>query len=332
MGTAYIREQGAVIRRDGERLRVTHEQQQISTIPLVDLDQVALIGNVQLTTQAAMLLLEREIDVVYLSSYGKFRGRLIQSGSRMAQLRHQQMLIAGREATALPVAQAIVGAKIGNQRVVLARRAEAIGGAERALHGMMAMAKRAEAANSLETLRGFEGKAGAFYFEALRALLPGDWGFEKRAYHPPPDPANALLSFGYTLLLKDVTAAIQIVGLDPYIGFFHALGYDRPALALDLMEELRPAIVDSMFLDIVTNRRLDPKAFKRSTSPRQPCLLGEEGLRVVVEAYEQRLQTGIAHILAGGQTTYRRAIELQVRQMARVVRGEDATYRPLRIK
>jgi CRISPR-associated protein Cas1 len=170
------------------------------------------------------------------------------------------------------------------------------------------------------------------YFEALRALLPPAWGFKQRAYHPPPDPANALLSFGYTLLLKDVTAAIQIVGLDPYIGFFHVIGYDRPALALDLMEELRPVIVDSMFLDIVANRRLDPKDFERTQDPRRPCMLGDAGVRVVVDAYEQRLQGQVAHALAGGRTTYRRAIELQARQVARVIRGEDAAYRPLTIK
>lgn len=118
------------------------------------------------------------------------------------------------------------------------------------------------------------------------------------------------LSFGYTLLLKDVTAAVQVVGLDPYLGFFHALGYDRPALALDLMEEWRPVIVDSMFLDIVAKKRLLPDDFERTRNPRRPCSLGEAGVRVVIEQYEQRLQTPVAHALARGQTTYRRAIEL----------------------
>ncbi|MBN1814841.1 MAG: CRISPR-associated endonuclease Cas1 [Anaerolineae bacterium] len=332
MGTVYVREQGAVVHRDGERLRVTREKEELTAIPLVHLDQLALMGNVQLTTPAAALLLDRGVDVIYMSMYGKFRGRLIRSESRQAQLRHQQMRVAGEEKAALTIARAIVRAKVNNQRVVLQRRAERVHDAQRALQGMMAMGREAERALSLDSLRGYEGKAGAFYFEALRALLPQDWGFEKRQYHPPPDPANALLSFGYTLLLKDVTAAIQIVGLDPYIGFFHVLGYDRPALALDLMEELRPAIVDSMFLDIVANRRLDPQSFQRSNNPRQPCLLGEQGVCTVLEAYEQRLQGDVFHPLARGQTTYRRAIELQVRQLARVIQGEDAAYQPLTIK
>lgn len=332
MGTVYVKEQGAVVRKNGERLRVTMHQDEVSSIPLVHLDQLALMGNVQLTTPAATLLLDRGVDVVFLSKYGKFRGRLMHSGSKFAELRHRQLRMATEERTALAIAQAIVAAKVANQRVVLQRRAERVPNARRALQGMMEMGRRAETTRSLDSLRGFEGKAGAFYFEAIRALLPSEWGFEKRAYHPPPDPANSLLSFGYTLLLKDVTAAIQLVGLDPYLGFFHALGHNRPALALDLMEELRPVIVDSMFLDIVARKRLSPRDFQRSRNPRRPCLLGEAGVRVVIEQYEQRLQTSIAHPLAGGQTTYRRAIELQARQLARVMRGKVKAYRPLRIR
>lgn len=332
MGTVYVKEQGAVVRRDGERLRVTLNREDLTSIPLLHLDQLALMGNVQLTTPAAARLLERRVDVVYLSKYGKFRGRLVHSGSKFAQLRHTQLRMASDEGTVLPIAQAIVVAKVGNQRVVLQRRAERVPQARRALDGMMQMGRRAARANSLDSLRGFEGKAGAFYFEAMRTLLPAEWGFEKRAYHPPPDPANSLLSFGYTLLLKDVTAAIQVVGLDPFVGFFHVLGYDRPALALDLMEELRPVIVDSMFLDIVAKKRLLPDDFQRSRNPRRPCSLGEAGIRVVIEQYEQRLQTPVTHPLARGQTTYRRSIELQARQMARLIRGKEREYKPLRIK
>ena len=332
MGTVYVKEQGAVVRRDGERLRVTLNKEEMTSIPLVHLDQLALMGNVQLTTPAAARLLERGIDVVFMSKYGKFRGRLVHSGSKFAQLRHRQLQMASEEPAALAIARAIAAAKVGNQRVVLQRRVERIPDARRALDGMMQMGRQAEQARSLDSLRGFEGKAAAFYFEAMRALLSPEWGFEKRAYHPPPDPANSLLSFGYTLLLKDVTAAVQIVGLDPYLGFFHVLGYDRPALALDLMEELRPVIVDSMFLDIVAKKRLAPADFQRSRNPRRPCLLGEAGVRVVIDQYEQRLQTPVTHHLARGQTMYRRAIELQARQMARVIRGEEEAYRPLRIK
>ena len=332
MGTVYVKEQGAVVRRGGERLRVTLQKRELTSIPLVHLDQLVLMGNVQLTTPAAALLLRRGVDVIYLSKYGKFRGRLMHSGSKFAQLRHRQLQMASEEPVALRIARPIVVSKVRNQRVVLQRRVARLPDGRRALRGMMKMGRRAGGTRSLESLRGFEGKAAAFYFEAMRALLSPEWGFEKRAYHPPPDPANSLLSFGYTLLLKDVTAAIQLVGLDPYLGFFHALGYDRPALALDLMEELRPVIVDSLFLDIVATKRLAPADFKRSSNARLPCMLGDAGVQVVIEQFERRLQAPVAHPLAGGRTTYRRAIELQARQLARVIRGEDREYRPLQIR
>ena len=332
MGTVYVKEQGAVVRRDGERLHVTKDHKELASVPLLQLKQLALLGNVQLTTPAAVTLLERGIDVVYLSKYGKFRGRLMHTGSKFAELRHRQLRIASDDKACLAIARSIVVAKVRNQRVVLQRRLQQLPDGNRALNGMMRMGRRAEQASALDSLRGFEGKAGALYFGAFRALLSPEWGFEGRAYHPPPDPANSLLSFGYSLLLKDVTAAVQLVGLDPYLGFFHALGYDRPALALDLMEELRPVIVDSMFLDIATNNRLDPQDFTRSANPQRPCLLGDAGVRVAIEAYEERLQATVAHPLARGQTTYRRAIELQARQLARVLRGEDREYEPLRIR
>jgi CRISPR-associated protein Cas1 len=267
-----------------------------------------------------------------MSKYGKFRGRLVHNGSKFAQLRQRQLGIASDEGAALRAARPLVTAKIQNQRVVLQRRAERVPHVQRALKGMMRMSRRAERARTLNELRGFEGKAGAFYFAAIRALLPPAWGFEKRAYHPPPDPANSLLSFGYTLLLKDMTAAVHIVGLDPYLGFFHALGRDRPALVLDLIEEFRPVIVDSMVLDIVARKQLVPGDFKRSRNPRRPCQLGEAGVQIVLKRYEERLQTSLHHPLAGGETTYRRAFELQARQMARVVRGKDGAYHPLRIR
>jgi len=332
MGTVYVKEQGAVVRRNGDRLRVTRRREELGSVPLANLNQLALMGNIQLTTPAAALLLERGVDVVLMSQRGKFRGRLVNDGSKFARLRQRQLVMATDAQTALKVARPTVVAKIQNQRVVLQRRAERVPGVGRALDGMMRMSRRAERARSLDKLRGFEGKAGALYFAALRTLLPPGWGFEKRAYHPPPDPANSLLSFGYTLLLKDVTAAIHLVGLDPYVGFFHALARDRPALALDLMEELRPVIVDSMFLEIVAKGRLAPEDFLRSRNPRRPCQLGDAGIEIVLEAYEGRLQTELAHPLAQGVTTYRRGVELQARQMARVVRGEDVAYRPLRIR
>src|SRR5690606_19743918 len=113
-----------------------------------------------------------------------------------------------------------------------------------AVGGMMNMLQAASGAANLDQLRGYEGKAAAFYFEGIKTFFEPEWNFKAREYYPPPDPANAMLSFAYTMLMKDVETKIQLVGLDPYLGFYHMLGYNRPALALDLMEEFRPTISD----------------------------------------------------------------------------------------
>ncbi len=332
MTVVYVREQGAVVRKEGGQLRVTMDNRELLTVPLANLEQFVLMGNVQLTTQAAALLLAAGIDVVFLSQYGKYRGRLITMGSKFAELRHLQLRLCDDEAKSLRIARQIVEGKINNQRVVLQRREGGDRRVRQALGGMGDMLKRASSARDLDQLRGFEGKAAAFYFEAVRTFFSPDWGFEQRAYHPPPDPANALLSFTYTLLLKDVEAKIQLVGLDPYLGFFHALGYDRPGLALDVMEEFRPSVADLVVLTLVKGGKITAQDFERTNSPDLPVRMSKEAMQVVVAAYEERLADTIFHPLANGQTDYRRALELQVRQMARVVRGEAADYQPLAIK
>ena len=270
MAVVYVREQGAVVRKNGSGLRVTEGEQETFRIPLADLDQLVVMGNAQVTTQAAVMLLRSGVDVVFMSRYGKYRGRLLALESKFADLRHQQLRLCDDPQRSLAVAQAIVAGKVANQRVVLARRAEEDPMAAQALDGMMAMMRRASAARDLDQLRGFEGKAAAYYFDGIRTFFDPSWGFQKRDYYPPPDPANALLSFAYTLLLKDVEAQIQLVGLDPYLGFFHTLGYNRPALALDLMEEFRPAVADIVVLTLVRGEQITLDDFEQTGDPDLP--------------------------------------------------------------
>lgn len=332
MAVVYVREQGATVRKAGEQLRVTQRNRELFTIPLASLEQLILLGNVQITTPAAALLMRTGVDVVFMSSYGTYHGRMIRLGSKFAQLRHQQLRLCDDEARAMEIATQIVAGKINNQRVVLQRRTDPDDRIRSALGSMADMLRQASGARNLDQLRGFEGRAAAWYFEGIRAFFPPDWGFETREYYPPPDPANALLSFAYTLLRKDIEAKIQLVGLDPYLGFFHALGYDRPALALDLMEEFRPAIADIVVLSLVTGGHITPEDFERTNNPELPVRMTPAAIEVLITAYENRLSDRIYHPLANGQTEYRRAIELQVRQMARIVQGQERHYHPLELR
>lgn len=332
MATVYVREHGAIIRKDGEQLRATLGQNLLFYIPMADLDQLILMGNVQITTQAAVFLMREDVDVVFMSQHGSYLGRLTLSGSKFAQLRHRQFQLCSDEALTLTLAREIVRGKINNQRTLLQRRSDQSPQYRTLLQGMGDMLQNASQANNLDRLRGYEGKAAAFYFEAIKSFFDPAWEFSRREYHPSPDPANALLSFVYTMLRKDVEAKIQVVGLDPYLGFFHTLGYDRPSLALDIMEEFRPAIADVVVLKLVTEGHLTLEDFERTKRLDLPIRLKKEALTLVIEAYELRLAETIYHPLANGDTSYRRAIELQVRQIARVVHGEQTSYQPLLLR
>jgi len=329
MTVLYVREQGAVIRKTGQQIRVTEGERDLYDIPLANLEQVIMMGAVQISTPAAVTLMNASVDVVFMSKYGKYRGRLMTNESRFADLRHKQLRLCDDSFKALSIAKQIVRGKINNQRVILQRRAKDDPRLHGSLDGMLAMLNGVEQADTLDQLRGYEGKAAAFYFGAFKTFFTPEWGFNGREYHPPPDPANALLSFTYTQLLRDVEAKIQLVGLDPYLGFFHALGYNRPGLALDIMEEFRPSIADSVVLNLVRGGQMNVADFEQTGQPDFPYRLGGRGIALLVHAYEKRMDEKVNHVLANGQTDYRRAIELQVRQIARVVRGESDTYDPL---
>lgn len=351
MTTLYVKEQGSIVGRRGERLVISKGGAVLEEVPISHVTQLALMGNVQLTSQAVATLLAKEVEVVFLSSYGKYRGRLSGTGSKNARLRHRQLQTLNDEPSMLAIAKAIVDGKINNQRVLLQRqrRRNATVGQQgngsgkgpadpgrfdRALAGMMRMRGAGASTTTIESVRGYEGKAAAYYFDAVRALLEPGWRFERREYYPPPDPFNALLSFGYSLLQKDVFAAVNHVGFDPYLGFFHELEYGRPSLALDLMEEWRPVIVDALALELVNRGSLRPEAFEWTGSLKRPVQLGESGMELVLRAYGDRLEGLVYHADAGhgGQTTIRQAIVLQSYRLARVILGKDAAYVPFTIR
>lgn len=329
MSVVYIREQGTVIRKSGQQLLVMQGKKALLRIPLADLEQLVIVGNIQITTPTAVMLLRSDVDVVFMSTHGTYRGRLSKNESRFAELRHKQLRFCDDVRGSLNTALQIVSGKIANQRVVLQRRADENREAAKQLRGMMDVMDRAQHARDLDQLRGFEGKAAANYFAGVRTYFSSDWGFQSRQYYPPPDPANAMLSFAYTLLLKDAVASIQLVGLDPYLGFFHTLGYNRPALALDMMEEFRPAIADIVVLTLVVNGQITLADFEWTQEQELPVRMTQPAIEKLIVSYEERMSERIFHPLANGETSYRRALELQARRVARVIEGTDPKYEPV---
>jgi CRISPR-associated protein Cas1 len=185
---------------------------------------------------------------------------------------------------------------------------------------------------TIDALRGLEGAGSAAYFTHFgRLIRNGEFTFKTRNRRPPTDPVNALLSFGYALLLHDVQGAINIVGFDPYLGYLHTQRYGRPSLALDILEEFRPLVVDAMVLSALNRKALNPEDFS-TESVSHAVSLTDEGRRKFLRLYEQKKQSKFKHPVMGKQCTYQEAFEIQTRLLAKYLMGETNQYPPLILK
>src|SRR6266571_6657998 len=184
---------------------------------------------------------------------------------------------------------------------------------------------------ALETILGMEGAGSVAYFRCFGKFLsdPRQWPFPGRVKRPPTDPVNSLLSFGYSLLTNKVASAVQLVGFDHFVGYLHSSFYGRPALALDIMEEFRPVIVDSVVLTLLNNRMVTPDDFVIELGAYR---LKDERRKVFFTKLEERLNEEVTHPIFGYKATYRRCIELQARLLAKCVTGEIDEYQPFFIK
>jgi CRISPR-associated protein Cas1 len=193
---------------------------------------------------------------------------------------------------------------------------------------------QAESAGDVETLLGLEGAAARVYFENFHRLLRADgraghFDFTTRNRRPPRDPVNALLSFGYAMLCKDIFSVVAMVGFDPYYGFFHGVRRGQPSLALDLMEEFRPLIADSLALTLINKQMISERDFLRFGGA---CYLNETGRKRFFAAYEARKAAEVLHPVFGYRVSYRRAMEVQARMLAAVLRGDLGKYTGFKVR
>jgi len=333
MSTVYLTQDGAVVRKTGERLKVTLNKETLLDVPLIKVEQLVVFGSVTLTQAALRALLEHEVDLVFLTSQGHYLGRLEPGLSRNGLLRRAQYAAACDPERSLELARSFVRGKVHNMRTLLqrAKREESDAHLSPAITQLKAIMGRLDRASSIGEVRGIEGAGTAVYFQTFSQLVKAD-GFEfpGRVRRPPTDPINAMLSFGYVLLHKDLQAACQIVGFDPYIGYLHADRYGKPSLALDLMEEFRPVLVDSLVLSLVNKRTLTPDDFEVGLG--QVHRMKKKALKTFLRTYEERKRVEIKHPSLGYRVTYWRSLELQARILAKVVTGELDRYIPFLIR
>lgn len=327
----YVTGFALTIGKSGDLLQVRDRQQVVQEVRLADVSQVNVFGNVTVTGAAVQALCWAEKPVAHFSMGGWFYGTTQALGLKNVFLRRSQFLRAEDPDFCLRLAQGIVATKIRNQRVLLQRNH--VEPKAFVLARMKQLAAQAVEARELESLLGIEGAAARLYFEQFGGMLKvGDEGrqpddlpfrFEHRNRRPPRDPVNALLSFAYSLLTKDLTIVCAAVGFDPFMGFYHQPRFGRPALALDLMEGFRPLIADSAVLTAVNTGMVTARDFVRAGDAVSLTPSGRKGF---IRAFEQRMDGLVTHPLFGYRVNYRRVLEIQARLLARVVGGEIARY------
>lgn len=318
-----VQRSGSQVGQRGGEFVVTTQGEVVRKLPLHQVRAIYLYGPVQLTAQAAEACLEHGIDVSYFSAAGRFIGLLRGLPASGIDARLGQYRLFEQPFFRLKLARECVRAKIHNQRVMLMRNGDV---PDRVLR-LLADAREATAeARDLTELLGIEGGAANIYFEQFATMLKGaEWKFDFRGRNrrPPRDPVNALLSLGYSVLSKELAGVCHAVGLDPFLGFLHQPRYGRPALALDLMEEFRPLVADSVAISLVNRGEIDSGDFIRSATG---TALNEQGRRRFWEAWFRRLDTEVSHPEFGYRMSYRRMFEVQARQLWRVMRGDVPTY------
>ena len=347
MATLYLTEQQTLVKKEGDTLLVCIPADKDSgrpkkdvRVPLMKIDRVVVQGNATLTSPAIAALMERRAEVTFLSLHGRFEGHLAPAFSRNGQLRLAQTAAHVDPARAHLLARAFVVGKMANMRTMLLRanrkrENEALAAATEAIRRVMTDAAalppdataadpaRPQADSAYGRLQGLEGAATAAYFGSFRHVLRQPELFNGRTRRPPRDPVNALLSYGYTILLHQVTSAVCTVGLDPYVGYLHSTQFGKPALALDLMEEFRPLIVDSVVLSALNNGVLSKRDFVEEFGAWQ---LTDGGRRAFLTKLEERFDETITHPTFEYKATYRRCLELQARLLAKALTGEIAAY------
>jgi len=287
----------------------------LKEVPLANLESLALLGSVQVSTQAVHVLAGRGVPIAFLSAAGRLVAMVDPLDSVSAEIRRAQIRKLDLEETCLQLARALVAAKISNQRTLLLRNHASLPAGVADELGREA--ERATKAECVDSVRGHEGQAAAIYFKHFAGMFKGALAAEfdgnGRQRRPPPDPINSCISMAYSMLTHECVAALRTARLEPSIGGFHISKPGRPALALDLMEPFRPLIADSVAISAFNRGELTEGHFLRSA---EGCMLTDEGRRAFFNAYGRRMDTEVTHPVFEYRLSYRRMLVLHARMIA----------------
>lgn len=336
LNTLYVTTPEAYLRLEGETLCVMVEREKRLQVPLHHLGALVCFGNVMLSPALLGRCMSEGRSVVWLDRGGRFQARAEGPVSGNILLHQAQFRAADDGSKTLELARAFLAGKLRNSRYVLLRGArDGQDDAERAVLVQNARLvaghlRKLPHASDLDGLRGEEGDSARLYFQSLQYLIRdparGDFAFDTRNRRPPTDPMNAMLSFLYAVVLNDCRSALETVGLDPQLGFLHAVRPGRMALALDLLEEFRSVIADRLTLTLVNRGQIQAHHFERRDGG--AVLLNETGRKTVIAAYQERKQETLTHPVLEQQVLIGLLPHVQARLLARYLRGDAPAYVP----
>ena len=326
----HVVEQGAKVGIEKRVVQIKKNGKLLHKKPMREISHVSLYGGVQISTQARGRLVNEGIDIATFSFGGWFATITHGMPKKNIDLRVRQFAAAADPQLALAVARPIVAAKIANTRTLLRRKADDVDSA--VLEELRRLSRSAEQVDSLPSLLGIEGAAARAYFSRFASMIrradTSDFDFRHRNRRPPADPVNALLSFAYSCLARQLTSTLLTVGFDPMLGLYHQPKFGRPSLALDLAEEFRPVLADSTVLTVINNGEIRPGHFTGNESI--GVNLNKDGRKKFLAAWERRLSDEITHPIFEYKMSYRRLLWMQSRLLARHLSGDMDAYIPFR--
>ena len=333
----HVLTSGAKVGRKGDRFEIKAPDEPSQLRPAQEIGQVVLHGFAQITAQALRLCGEKEIGVHWLTAGGRYMGAWA-SGIGSVQRRIRQYQALTDEGVCLRLARGLAEARARGQLSFLLRASREAGRnvseVKAAIGGIRKLLSPTSRAENIDSLRGFEGSVGGRYFSALPFLIVPELSEAMRPQgrnrRPPRDRCNALLSYGYALLLKDVTNAILTVGLDPALGFYHQPRSQAHPLALDLMELFRVPLIDLPVIASINRRQWDEEADFQVAG--QQVWLSDEGRRKLIGIYERRKADQWKHPVIGHSLSYSRLMELEVRLLEKEWMGEGGLFARMRLR
>jgi CRISPR-associated protein Cas1 len=322
MGTLYLLEPDVYLSKDGGVLKVSRKKEVLLERPLAHVTDVVILGRATVSAAAIEACTEQGTAIHYLSKGGRYVAQVAPIENKNVPMRIKQYEAYLNLAWKHRLARRFVEGKLQNA-AVFARR----GGAE--VGELAALLKVVARCEDTEALRGLEGTAARQYFALLKPRFPPEFAPDARSKRPPRDPANSLLSLAYTFLAKECQTAVRVAGLDPYVGYLHEAKYGRPALALDLMEEFRAIVADSVVLGLFNRNMITGAMFEDSKG--YPTLT-DEGFKQFLRAWEDRLNQQVTHPFLKQKLDYRQVMLAQARMLGKHLMGELPEYVPFSVR